>query len=142
MYLVSNLAVLPTIGDWPSTLRAGGKSPTELSCWVAAQALDRQSLCKQAGQSLEMVPATMARVPAESAGQHCSTPWPLSQRNQAQQPQLPHDAKVMGKVKPVLFPAQNPRSIKQCLKALGILWFRPPQFFLELMSVHLHPAAG
>lgn len=74
MYLVSNLAVLPTIGDWPSTLRAGGKSPTELSSsspsfWVAAQALDRQSLCKQAGQSLEMVPATMARVPAESAGQ-------------------------------------------------------------------------
>lgn len=50
--------------------------------------------------------------------------------------------KMMGKVKPEFFPAQDLRSIKQCLKALGTLWFRPPQFFLQLMSVHLHPAAG
>lgn len=47
MYLVSNQAVLPTTGCWLSTLRATGKSPTELSaslpsCWVAVQALVRQ----------------------------------------------------------------------------------------------------
>lgn len=43
MYLVSNQAELPTVGHWLSTLRATGKSPTELSaslpsCWMAVQA--------------------------------------------------------------------------------------------------------
>lgn len=87
MQQISNQAVLPTIGYWPSTLRAGGKSPTELSsslpsCWVAAQALDWQekSLCKQAGLSLEMVPAMMAlslqrEVLGNTAALHGPSDW-------------------------------------------------------------------
>lgn len=83
---MSNQAVLPTIGYCPSTLRAGGKSPTELSpslpsCWVAAQALDRRRrVCaNRLGWAWKWSLPWWQHVPAESC-------WVTLQHPQTEKP--------------------------------------------------------